>query len=49
LLEPKAPPLLELCEEAFDNPLFRSEAIPASSKNPDDHSRKLAHFDREIV
>jgi len=49
LLEPKAPPLLELCEEAFDGPRFRSEAIPASSRKPDDHFLKLAHFDREIV
>jgi hypothetical protein len=49
LLEPKAPPLHELCEEVFDGPLFRSEAIPASSRKPDDHFLKLAHFDREIV
>jgi hypothetical protein len=49
LLEPKAPPLLELCEEAVDAPLFRSDAIPASSRKPDDHFLKLAHFDREIV
>jgi hypothetical protein len=49
LLEPKAPPLLELCEEAFDGPLFGSEAILACSRKPDDHFLKLAHFDREIA